>query len=262
MREDHAFTSDLTVGEHHAIRSVGFSPVGQVLGSCVYQIGYTGSWYCGYTYSSNAMVTEASGIAESLYEARQLAMNRMVQECQGLGADGVVAVRLSIQPFPAGGLEFQAIGTAVRADGEVRPARPFTSDLSGQEFAKLMVAGWVPVSLVLGIAVLVRHDDYRTQRQRMSWVNQEMRGYTELVNKTRHTARQRLRADCARAGGKGVVLQEMDLQVGERPCRAGPGDDNHDHLVEATVIGTAIAPFRAKANTAPPAPLPMLRLNR
>ena len=32
------FTSNLTVDEHHAIRSVGFSPVGQVMGSCVYNM--------------------------------------------------------------------------------------------------------------------------------------------------------------------------------------------------------------------------------
>lgn len=42
-----SFTSNLTVAEHHAIRSVGFTPVGQVLGSCVYVVGWTGAWNCG-----------------------------------------------------------------------------------------------------------------------------------------------------------------------------------------------------------------------
>lgn len=262
MRADHAFTSDLTVDEHHAVRSVGFSPVGQVLGSCVYQIGYTGTWYCGYNGYLGAAATEAQGIAQSLYDARRLAMNRMVQECTGLGGDGVVAVRLDITPFPAGGLEFQAIGTAVRADGNVRPKRAFTSDLSGQEFAKLITAGWVPVALVLGIAALIRHDDYRTRMQRASWVNQEMQGFTDLVGKSRRVARDRLRTDTGRHGGAGVVMQEMTMYVSEHPCRSGPGDDNHDHLVETTVIGTAITPFRSAAHSAPPAPLPIMRLDR
>jgi len=266
MTADHAFTSDLTVDEHHAIRSVGFSPVGQVMGSCVYHIGYLRSWNCGWGglgnwggYTSAARVTEADGLRASLYEARTLAMRRMTQECAGLGGDGVVAVRLTIAPFPAGGLEFQAIGTAVRADGPVRPPRPFLSDLTGQDFAKLMTAGWVPCGMVLGLAVAVRHDDYRTQWQSSSWRNTEVSGFTELVGTARHWARDRLRKECARQRGSGVVVRTTTLQVSERQCASG-GNDQHDHVAEAMVIGTAITPFRHAAGNRPPAPLPMVRL--
>lgn len=56
-----------------------------------------------------------------------------------------------------GVIEFKAIGTAVRAPGGVALKTPFTSDVSGQEFAKLIMAGAVPVSLVLGISIGVRH---------------------------------------------------------------------------------------------------------
>jgi uncharacterized protein YbjQ (UPF0145 family) len=269
MRADQAFTSDLTVDEHHAVRSVGFSPVGQVLGSCVYHIGWRGMWNCGYGgggwggWNSGyvAAVGEAVGLRESLSEARGLAMQRMQAECAGLGGDGVVAVRLDIAPFSAGGLEFRAIGTAVRADGDVRPRVPFTSDLSGQDFAKLIVAGWVPTGLVFGLAVMVRHDDYRTIRQASRWTNQEVTGYTELMHAARAQARERLRADCARHGGMGVVVRTMTLHVSERPCSSGPGDDNHDHLAEAMVIGTSILPFEHAGGNAPPAPLPIMRLS-
>jgi uncharacterized protein YbjQ (UPF0145 family) len=268
MTADNAFTSDLTVDEHHAIRSVGFSPVGQVMGSCVYHIGYTRSWDCGFGgyrgfggFLTAARVTEADGLRASLYEARTLAMRRMSQECAGLGGDGVVAVRLTIAPFPAGGLEFQAIGTAVRADGPVRARQPFLSDLTGQDFAKLITAGWVPCGLVLGLAVAVRHDDYRTQRQAMSWRNTEIGGFTELVGTARHWARDRLRKECARVRGAGVVVRTTTLNVSERSCASG-GDDQHDHLAEAMVIGTAITPFQHAAGNRPPTPLPIMRLNK
>ena len=39
--ESGAFTSALSVEEFAAIRSVGFSPVGQVLGSAVYNVGWS-----------------------------------------------------------------------------------------------------------------------------------------------------------------------------------------------------------------------------
>jgi uncharacterized protein YbjQ (UPF0145 family) len=268
QRAGGAFTSTLTVAELHSIRSVGFTPVGQVLGSCVYHIGYTGMWNCGYSrglFGSTGWgggrgsgVVAAPGLAQSLYEARTRAMGRMLQECAMLGADGVVATRLTVGPFPAGGLEFQAIGTAVRADGPVRPPRPFGSELSGQEFALLLGAGWVPCGLVLGIAAMVRHDDWMTYRQTSSWSNQEVAGYTELLWAARGGAREALRQDCARHGGTTVVVRGISTRVNEHECRNV--DNGRDHVVEAMVVGTAIVPFEHAGGNAPAPPLPVVRL--
>jgi uncharacterized protein YbjQ (UPF0145 family) len=295
-----SFTSNLTVAEHHAIRSVGFTPVGQVLGSCVYAVGWTGAWNCGigwagvgggwsgrWTGGSGgfagggspgggiaggtggygrgaglARTVEATGLRDSLYAARGAAMQRMQAEAGRVGGDGVVAVRLTVAPFEGAGLEFRAVGTAVRADGDVHPQRPFTSDLSGQEFAQLIAAGWVPAALLLGIAVMVRHDDWRTQSQLggWSWTNQEVVGYTELTAKARSGARSRLAADTARyGGGATAVVRDMSLRISRRSCAAG--NDAHDHLAEAMVVGTAIVPFRHRGRNAPAPPLPVLRLS-
>jgi hypothetical protein len=55
---------------------------------------------------------------------------------------GVVGVRLSRESFPLGGPQFTALGTAVRAKGAShgQPV-PFTCEVSGQDFAKLIMAG-------------------------------------------------------------------------------------------------------------------------
>ena len=171
----------------------------------------------------------------------------------------MVAVRLTIAPFPAGGLEFQAIGTAVRADGPVRPRRPFLSDLTGQDFAKLITAGWVPCGLVLGLAVAIRHDDYLTQQQTRSWQNMELTGYTQLAASARNWARQRLGTECARVAGAGVVVRTTTLRIYEQRCYSVR--EGEDHRVEALMIGTAVTPFRAGTGTAPAAPLPIMRLH-
>jgi uncharacterized protein YbjQ (UPF0145 family) len=219
----------------------------------------TGGWQGGGYFGGGPLtstVVEAPGLRQSLYDARTRAMERMRQECALLGGDGVVAVRLTVEPFPAGGLEFQAIGTAVRADGPVRPGQPFLSDLSGQEFAALIRAGWVPCALVLGISVMVRHDDWVTYQQTASWSNQEVAGYTELVQAARSGARETLREDCARHGGSTVVVRDMTLRIHEQECAATEG---HDHVAESMVIGTAVLPFEHGGGNAP-APLPVLRL--
>jgi uncharacterized protein YbjQ (UPF0145 family) len=267
IRASGTWGSALTSEEFAAIRSVGFEAAGQVLGAAVYNLGFTGGYSCpgawgsyGYSYSIGAAsrtsvsskgssYTSFAPLVKTMYEARRKAISRMVEECTAIGGHGVVGVRLTIGRFPAGGLEFHAIGTAVRAPG-ARPLRhPFTSDLSGQDFAKLIMKGWVPAGLVLGISIGARHDDWRTRVQ-TSWSagNNEVGGYTQLVNDTRHDARQELAKDVKRLGAEGVVIADMDMRVSERECPAAEGA--RDHIVEATMIGTAITRFSRPAESA------------
>ena len=265
MRADAAFTSSLSVDEHHAIRSVGFSPVGQVMGTAVvhpgaYALSACGYYGYGFTYGwGQAPVAVATQVEQALHGARRNAMNRLVQECQGLGGDGVVGVRLTMQSFVAGGIEVQAIGTAVKADGDVRPPWPFTSDLSGQDFAKLMLSGWLAAGLVMGTAVLIRHDDYTTAWQTGSWNNTEVSGITQLVTDARERSRHALRQDAARFGAEHVVLRDLGMWVFHQECRSG--NEGHDHVAESLALGTAIVPLRHGHSTEVPRPLPMLRLN-
>ena len=270
IRASGTWGSALTSDEFAAIRSVGFEPAGQVLGACVYNIGYTGGYACpgawgsswGYgtpmpartttQVSSRAGYGSFAPLVQAMYEARHKALDRMTAECEELGGHGVVGVRLTIGAFPAGGLEFKAIGTAIRAPGVgpvstwrhrgTRPKRPFTSDLSGQDFTKLIMKGWVPAGLALGISIGSRHDDWLTVGQtRWGSGNAEVTGFTELVNDARHDARQQLESDVKRLGGEGVVIADMEMRVRERECPVSEG--RRDHIVEATTIGTAIARF-------------------
>lgn len=273
-RQSGTWTSSLSVGEFAGLRTQGFEPVGQVMGSTVHNLGwwYRASINCGYRrgmFGAGSASTITSGMqgawegygayVDTLYRARHTAMSRMAQECVALGGDGVVAVRLTIAPFQgaAGHLEFQAIGTAVRAVGNVRPGRVFMSHLSGQDFVKLLETGWVPVDLVMGASVGVRHDDWRTNWSTGRFAPaQEVAGWTELVSITRHEARAHFLADTRRTGADGVVVSNVDLRVGERECSGS--DDQRDHIVETTMLGTAIAEFRTAHH--PPSSLTIMRL--
>ena len=266
MRADQAFTSSLSVDEHHAIRSVGFSPVGQVMGTCVVHPGayaLSGCGYYGYGMSyqwGSAPIVVAQQVEAALTSARHSAVSRMLQECVGLRGDGIVGVRLTMEQFIAGGIEVQAIGTAVRADGDVRPPAPFTSDLTGQDFAKLILGGWLPAGLVMGTSVLIRHDDYTTAWQSGSWNNTEVTGITDLVTSTRERARTTLQSDAARFGAQHVVLRDLNLWVSHQRCQSG--NEGEDHVAESLAIGTALVPLRHGHATEVPRPLAILRLTK
>jgi uncharacterized protein YbjQ (UPF0145 family) len=194
-----------------------------------------------------------------LKQARRRAVNRMRQECAGLDGDGVVAVRLALRSFYGNGLEFLAMGTAVRADGSVRPKTPFTCDLSGQDFAKLIGAGWAPAGLVQGVGVMVRHKDWAQATQQRSWSNQEIAGTTALVHAARDAARSGMLRDAQRVGGHTVITQDMSLRVSSTRCMSG--GDSEDVVADAFIWGTAIVPFGSPTPRIDP-PLMMIRLNR
>lgn len=277
------WSSALSTEEFAAIKSVGFEPVGQVLGAAVYNLGYRGGYGCpSYSYfgsysrfatgwsGSQGQTTSVSSsgsgsayapLVQTLYAARRTAIGRMAAECAQLGGHGVVGVSLTIGNFPAGGLEFKAIGTAVRAPGTMPLRRPFTSDVSGQDFAKLIADGVVPVGLALGISIGARHDDWLTRNQASRWMsgNTEVSGYTDLINKTRHDARDQLRQDVRDLGAEGVVIQRMDMQVGEHECPAQEGA--RDHVAEVTIVGTAITHFSSSSRTAERPSLAILSLD-
>ena len=250
--------SALTCQAFTAVRGVGFEPVGQVFGAAVYAAGYASGYSCPGAWGSSGdrrpagPATQVSGrrdagsfgpLVEAMYQARQTALNRMTAECAALGGHGVVGVRLSRGVLPLSGLDFTATGAAVRAPGAAPGQRaPFTCDISGQDFAKLITAGWVPAGLAVGISIGSRHDDRSVAGQARWWSgNVEVVGWSELVNQSRHDARLRLEQDVRRLGGEGVVITGMQMRVRERDCPAAVG--RRDHIAEVTLTGTAIVRF-------------------
>jgi hypothetical protein len=145
--------------------------------------------------------------------------------------------------------EFTALGTAIRSRGACRPASPFTTDLGGADVAKLMQSGWVPVSLVYGISMGIRHDDAQTRRQRRAWFdNTEMAGYTDLIERVRADARTQFLREVARSGADAALLSGASASMWE-----ADRDEHRDHAAECVMTGTAIARFpRTTAGFGPP----------
>ena len=224
------FTSDLSVSEYALLGEAGFEPLGFVVGSSIYHIGLqVGRW------SQNF---ELQVLTQAMYNARELAMARMRAEADHLGADGIVGVTLQLQMYAWGQdvLEFVATGTAVRAmdgpDGVHRApdGRAFTSDLSAQDFFRLLASGAVPVAFVLGTCVYhVAHQSVM-QSLRQAGQNQEMVTFTQGVYEARELALSRMQAEAAQSGSSGIV--GVNVAVSNHVWGA--------HATEFFATGTAI----------------------
>ena len=222
------FTSDLSVSEFLLVREAGFDPVGLVVGSSIYHIGYQ--------FASWTKNQEMGVLTQAMYHARELAMTRMEEEANALGADGIVGVRLEVTRHEWGEAlaEFVAIGTAIRSRGgkSFRNVHnmPFTSDLSGQDFWTLLRAGYRPVGMVMGNCV------YHVARQGLGqWFNQvgrnvEMTNYTQALYDARELAMERMQSEAVSLQAQGVV----GAQINEHSHGWG------SHVIEFFAVGTAV----------------------
>ena len=198
------FTSDLSVSEYVLLGEAGFEPLGFVVGSSIYHVGLqAGRW------NQNQ---ELQVLTQAMYNARELAMARMRAEADHLAADGIVGVQLRMQMYAWGQscLEFVATGTAVRhlaGQGAHRApdGRAFTSDLSAQDFFRLLAAGAVPVAFVLGTCVYHIAHQGVIQSLRQAGQNQEMLQFTQGVYEARELALARMQAEAAQARSSGIV---------------------------------------------------------
>lgn len=91
MRSRKLFTSDLSINEFLLVKEAGFEPLGLVLGSSIYQVQPTVP-----TLPAGVPGCELTDMSRALYHARYLAMNRMEEEAEELGADGIIGVRLKV----------------------------------------------------------------------------------------------------------------------------------------------------------------------
>jgi uncharacterized protein YbjQ (UPF0145 family) len=221
------FTSDLSVNEFLLVREAGFRPLGLVLGSSIYRVGLRSRMRGG--------SGEMRKLTQALYSARERAMTRMEAEADLLGADGVVGVRLDVRlrDFGKNLLEFVAIGTAIAAEdgGDWRtPAgKPFTSDLSGQDFWALLQTGYGPRGLVLGNCV------YYVGRFAGARVGAttELTGFTQGMYAAREAAMNRMEAEATDLHAEGIVGVDIE-------------ESNHvwgSHVIEFLAVGTAVRPL-------------------
>ena len=241
------FTSDLSVNEFLLVKEAGFDPLGLVVGSSIYHIGWQKP-------AMNQSM-ELETLTQAMYHARELAMTRMEEEADSIGADGIVGVRLEVgrQEWGENLAEFIAIGTAIKArNGESHRApngRPFTSDLSGQDFWTLIKSGYRPVSFVMGNCVY--HVGYQGVKAWFSQIGQnvEMPTYTQAIYDARELSLARMQAEAEQLQADGIV----GATIKENSHGWG------SHVIEYFAVGTSIIATRADHTI--PTPSLVLPLN-
>src|ERR1700755_78460 len=85
------FTSDLSGQDFWSLLHAGYRPVEMVMGSCVYHVAHRGVLAGLGTTGQNV---ELENFTSAMYEAREIAIDRMQYEAQAAQAEGVVGVEI------------------------------------------------------------------------------------------------------------------------------------------------------------------------
>ena len=129
-------------------------------------------------------------------------------------------------------------------------ATPFTSDLSAQDFFRLLAGGAVPVAFVLGTCVYHIAHQSAFQAFRQTGQNQEMVTFTQGIYEARELALSRMQAEAAQARPPASSASRV-------------GVFNHvwgEHATEFLATGTAIRRLADEHRLADTSPKPTFTL--
>ncbi len=229
-------------------RQAGLEPLGLVYG-VVNRVSASGGVN---------VIGEQKRTAQAHLEALHLALQRMNEQAQKLGANGIVGVAIEASAQAAQGSEFmqliecRASGAAVR-EREVFAETPlWAATLSAQELWTLRQAGYWPKGIVAGYGSVFANGDRWLARRMMAGQssrvgpgNIELTWMAEALQQARRLAVAGIEADAKQAGAAGIVGLTLDKRV----HLAGP----NVLRVDLQAVGTAIAPLRrAPERQAPP----------
>jgi hypothetical protein len=281
---DGAWTSGLSVADFASCIEMGMQPVGYVQGFAVMQwswfmttgalsmgaggLGgfgggwgspqqrkgqYLEQWQCphGFVSAEHRMYGanyELTWLEDTWATGWGLATERMIDEAQQLGATGVVGVVDTMGPLVSGStVEFRSSGTAVAIPDAPRPSPPFSTYLSGQRLAKLIEAGFAPVSVVATLSA-VRMLGYCITHYQLAgtnvgnWYGSAAGGVSgvgpiDQVNRAeaaaRRLARERVREQLGADILHGATLERSEREIGEG-----------DLSIQCTLKGTRVRRFK------------------
>lgn len=210
--------STLSVPDLSLAEMVAATPLVQVAGSCYF---HAATDQGNHIYLDSNL--DAANLVRAYYRAKDIAMDRLLQEARMAGAHAVLDARHQFSRNETV-VEFSILGTAVAFRGVQPPKTPLVSPLSGDDFVKLLSRGFVPVGFALGYHWHCMPIGFRSRQQMTSFYNQELTDLSRRFMATREFAVRRMVED-ARAHHRvdGLVGIEVTSKIEETEIRFAGG---------------------------------------
>jgi len=201
----------LSGNELYCLAIKGYSGGDLVLGNSVHSMGFLGG--IGSVFQS-AFGGEVTQITEIISDGRRESYRRMFEEATRHGGVGITGVTSSLRHFN-GNIEFLSVASCLHKQG-VRDAPgtapAFTTSGNGQSLYCLLDAGYTPKKFVFGNVAYSVGVGGGILGSLKSLARGEIREFSDIFNRTRHAALDRITAEARRSGGNCVL--GIETQVG------------------------------------------------
>jgi hypothetical protein len=163
------------------------------------------------------VVCELDTLTDAWNLSRRRALDRLTEEALHVGADAVVGVHLQRSEHDLGRETIECVvrGTAIRLPDGTGASQPVLTDVSGQDYWRLLQAGHDPSGLVATTSVVFASAPLatRVRRRRTFAQNQELEEISKAFHAAREAVRGRLRGQVPSGPGAGVVGVELSHSV-------------------------------------------------
>lgn len=197
----------LSGNELYCLKQKGYEPGNLVIGNSVFALGFVGGVASGLKTLGGGEVHQLTDI---IREGRQLSYMRMVEEARRHGGDGVTGVTSQLI-FHDSNIEYLSIGSTIhRAGGggpgeHVESDHVFSTSANGQELYCQLDCGFEPVQFVFGNVAYSIGVGGGIMGSLRSLKSGEVIEYSNMLNKTRHLALERISTEAREAGANAVL---------------------------------------------------------
>ncbi len=193
--------SGLSGNEVYCLHRQGLTAGDLVIGNSVISLGLIGSIGAGLKTLAGG---EVRGVTTVIHDGRKRAIERLHEEARHNGGYGITGVSSELV-FHGTNIEFLAVGSCVRQAEAPSHTPVFSSACDGQALYCLQDSGFTPKHFVFGnVAYSVGLGGGFVGVLR-SLARGEVVEFSEVFNRTRHLALERIRAEAKRVGANAVT---------------------------------------------------------
>jgi uncharacterized protein YbjQ (UPF0145 family) len=187
--------------EMYCLNLKGFTPGEMIIGNSVYSLGFIGSIGAGLQVVFGGEVSQVTSV---IADGRRQSQDRLVQEAHRHGADGITGVTSELRTLQ-GNTEFLSVASAIRHTGDKAGTTMFSTSVNGQELYCLMDAGYEPRQFVFGNVAYSVGLVGGLLGTLKTLARGEIKEFSDIFNRTRHLALDRIASEAAGCGANAVV---------------------------------------------------------
>lgn len=195
-----SIVTGLSGNEIYCINKLGMSPGDLVIGNSVFSMGVVGGLASAARTLAGGEVTQ---VTQVIHDGRKLALDRLLQEGKQRDGTAVTGVTSELL-WHGGGVEFLSVGSSLKHP-VTDELGEFSTSSGGQELFCQIDAGFHPIHFAFGNVAYSIGIGGGIGGFFQSLSRGEVTQYSEVFNKTRHLALERIEADARSYGANAVV---------------------------------------------------------